>query len=125
VWPLGSGRCRVALRQACGCFQVSRSLKKPIENPEVKPFESYCLRQTALTNLAKVIVDPFTLALIAGHSSNQITMRNCHPQADAIERALEQMTNRQELVTDGGQCKKEGVEGESESQALTLTAKKG
>ena len=30
-------------------------------------------------------------------------MRYCHPQADAIERAFSQMTNRQELVTDGGQ----------------------
>jgi len=68
--------------------------------PEVKPFEPYCLRHTALTNLAKVGVDAFTLARIAGHSSIQITMRYCHPQADAIERAFLQMTNRQEVVTE-------------------------
>jgi integrase len=77
--------------------------EKPEENPEIKPFEPYCLRHTALTNLAKAGCDAFTLARIAGHSSIQITMRYCHPQADAIERAFSQMTNRQEVVTDGGQ----------------------
>jgi hypothetical protein len=29
-------------------------------------------------------------------------MRGCHPQTDAIERAFFQMTNHQEVVTDGG-----------------------
>jgi integrase len=99
--------------------------EKPKECPEVERFEPYCLRHTALTNLSGAGCDAFTLARIAGHSSIQITMRYCHPQADAIERAFSQMTNRQEVVTDGGQCKKEGVEGEAESQALTLTVKKG
>jgi integrase len=78
---------------------------KPEECPEVKPFEPYCLRHTALTNLAAAGCDAFTLARIAGHSSITITMRYCHPQADAIERAFSQMTVRQEVVTDGGQSK--------------------
>jgi integrase len=77
------------------------------ENPEVcgevKPFEPYCLRHTALTNLAAAGCDAFTLARIAGHSSITITMRYCHPQADAIERAFLQVSNRREVVTDGGQ----------------------
>jgi len=70
----------------------------------VKPFEPYCLRHTSLTRLAEAGCDAFTLAKIAGHSSITITMRYCHPQADAIERAFSQITNRQEVVTDGGQC---------------------
>jgi integrase len=98
---------------------------KPEECPEVERFEPYCLRHTALTNLSGAGCDAFTLARIAGHSSIQITMRYCHPQADAIERAFVQMANRQEVVTDGGQCEKEGAEREAESEALTLTAKKG
>jgi hypothetical protein len=34
----------------------------------------------------------FTLARIAGHSSITITQRYVHPQADAIERAFQQVT---------------------------------
>jgi len=49
-------------------------------------------------------------------------MRSCHPQADAIERAFVQMANRQEVVTDDGQCEKPSAEGEALCQALALTA---
>ena len=55
---------------------------------ELKPFEPYILRHTALTQLAQAGVDVFTLARIAGHSSITITQRYVHPQADAIERAF-------------------------------------
>jgi integrase len=65
--------------------------KKPGDCPEVKPFEPYCLRHTALTNLAAAGCDAFTLARIAGHSSITITQRYCHPQADAIERAFSRL----------------------------------
>ena len=68
------------------------------ENPEIKPFEPYCLRHAALTNLAAAGCDANTLARIAGHSPIQITMRYIYPQADAIERAFMQMSNRQEVV---------------------------
>jgi site-specific recombinase XerD len=68
----------------------------------VRPFEPYCLRHTALTNLADLGCDSFTLAKIAGHSSITITQRYCHPQADAIERAFSEMANRPRLVTEGG-----------------------
>jgi integrase len=57
-------------------------------NPKVKPFEPYCLRHTALTNLGEAGCDAFTLARIAGHSSITITQRYVHPQADAIEHAF-------------------------------------
>jgi integrase len=59
-----------------------------LKNSKVKPFEPYCLRHTALTNLGEAGCDPFTLARIAGHSSITITQRYVHPQADAIERAF-------------------------------------
>jgi len=58
-----------------------------------------------LTNLAAAGCDAFTLARIAGHSSIQITMRYCHPQADAIERAFAKMAGSRELVTEGGHQK--------------------
>ena len=76
--------------------------KKAIENAnkrakessgrELKPFEPYVLRHTALTELAQAGCDAFTLARIAGHSSIAITQRYIHPQADAIERAFQQTT---------------------------------
>ena len=72
----------------------------PKENPEVKPFEPYCLRHTALTWLAKAGCDAFTLARIAGHSNITITQRYVHPETEAIEAAF------QKLVTYGGHQEK-------------------
>jgi len=61
---------------------------RALRNSNLRPFEPYCLRHTALTRLAEAGCDAFTLARIAGHSSITITQRYCHPQADAIERAF-------------------------------------
>lgn len=58
-----------------------------------KGFEPYCLRHSALTNLAASGCDAFTLARIAGHSSIQVTERYIHPQADAIERAFQSLAD--------------------------------
>jgi integrase len=57
---------------------------------ELKSFQPYVLRHTALTQLAEAGCDVFTLARIAGHSSITITLRYVHPQADSIERAFQQ-----------------------------------
>jgi site-specific recombinase XerD len=57
---------------------------------EIKFFQPYVLRHTALTQLAEAGCDVFTLARIAGHSSITITQRYVHPQADAIERAFQE-----------------------------------
>lgn len=65
---------------------------KKDDAPKLK-FPPYCLRHTALTNLAAAGCDAFTLARIAGHSSITITQRYCHPQADAIERAFLKLTD--------------------------------
>jgi len=59
---------------------------------EIKTFQPYVLRHTALTQLAEAGCDVFTLARIAGHSSITITQRYVHPQADAIGRAFQQIT---------------------------------
>jgi integrase len=91
---------------------------KPEENPEVKPFEPYCLRHTGLTWIAPHC-DAYTLARIAGHSSIQITMRYCHPQADAIERAFAQVGSLPKVVTDGGHSENE----ENEAGEKTLVTK--
>lgn len=71
-----------------------------LKNSKVKPFEPYCLRHTALTNLGEAGCDAFTLARIAGHSSITITQRYVHPQADAIERAFAKLTNGNSSATD-------------------------
>jgi integrase len=70
-----------------------------LKNSKVKPFEPYCLRHTALTNLGEAGCDAFTLARIAGHSSITITQRYVHPQADAIERAFAKLTNDNDSAT--------------------------
>jgi integrase len=59
---------------------------------QIKHFQPYVLRHTALTQLAEAGCDVFTLARIAGHSSITITQRYVHPQADAIDRAFQQTT---------------------------------
>jgi integrase len=71
-----------------------------LKDSKVKPFEPYCLRHTALTNLGEAGCDAFTLARIAGHSSITITQRYVHPQADAIERAFAKLTNGSDSATD-------------------------
>jgi len=79
--------------------QHARALKtinaeaKKNKASEFRSFPPYCLRHTALTNLAAAGCDAFTLARIAGHSSITITQRYCHPQADAIERAFTMLTD--------------------------------
>ena len=80
---------------------------------------------TALTNLSGAGCDAFTLARIAGHSSIQITMRYCYPQADAIESALCRWPIAKNWLVTVVNAKKRGVEGEAESPALTLTVKRG
>lgn len=81
-------------------------------NPEVRPFEPYCLRHTALTRLAGSGCDAFTLARIAGHSSITIAQRYCHPQAEAIERAFAQVAAGRKVVTEGGHCQKQQEAGQ-------------
>jgi integrase len=70
----------------------AEAAKKAEAPKEIKPFQPYVLRHTALTQLAEAGCDVFTLARIAGHSSITITQRYVHPQADAIERAFQQAT---------------------------------
>jgi integrase len=81
--------------------------KSGITNPEdkLKPFAPYCLRHTALTNLAPQC-DTFALKTIAGHSSITITQRYIHPQAQAITQAFAKIAERQKGVTEGGDSSK-------------------
>jgi len=71
---------------------VCGHLEQGTGKTELKPFQPYVLRHTALTRLAEAGCDVFTLARIAGHSSITITQRYVHPQADAIERAFQKTT---------------------------------
>jgi len=67
--------------------KISKAHEADSSSLMVSPFEPYCLRHTALTWLA-AHTDPYTLAKIAGHASISITMRYCHPQAEAVEKAF-------------------------------------
>ncbi|MGD0922379.1 MAG: site-specific integrase [Terriglobia bacterium] len=75
---------------------------KALEASKVRAFPPYVLRHTALTNLARLGTDAFTLATIAGHSRVSITERYLHPAEDTIQRAFERMAQNGRLVTDGG-----------------------
>jgi len=82
-----------AKNQHAAALKAINNGAKKKESPKLQPFPPYCLRHTALTNLAAAGCDAFTLARIAGHSSITITQRYCHPQADAIERAFLKLTD--------------------------------
>jgi integrase len=84
-------------QHAAALKAVNEEAAKKNQKLELQPFPPYCLRHTALTNLAAAGCDAFTLARIAGHSSITITQRYCHPQADAIERAFLKVTNAPQL----------------------------
>jgi integrase len=80
-WDSYLGQHRRALRK------ISKAHKTDPSRPTVARFEPYCLRHTALTWISPH-TDAFTLAKIAGHGSIAITMRYCHPQAEAVEKAF-------------------------------------
>jgi integrase len=92
VFPSGSREGHfnkdTAKGQHAKAIEAANTKVKKSNGRELKPFEPYILRHTALTQLAQAGVDVFTLARIAGHSSITITQRYVHPQADAIERAF-------------------------------------
>jgi integrase len=97
VFPTGSASGHIEVSsgkiwhaKALAAIQKAHE-EKPEENPEVKPFEPYCLRHTALTNLAAAGCDAFTLARIAGHSNIAITMRYVHPETEAVESAFKKL----------------------------------
>jgi integrase len=107
VFPTGSASGHIEESSAKQwhekAFEILEAARK--ENPdlpELKYFEPYCLRHTALTNLEAAGCDAYTLARIAGHTSIRMTERYVHPQAEAIERAFARVAARQEVVTDGG-----------------------
>ena len=86
-------------QHAAALKAVNEEATKQKRKPALQPFPPYCLRHTALTNLAAAGCDAFTLARIAGHSSITITKRYCHPQADAIERAFAKLTEEKALAS--------------------------
>jgi integrase len=86
-----------AKNQHALALRTINTAAKKNNTPELEPFPPYCLRHTALTNLAAAGCDAFTLARIAGHSSITITQRYCHPQADAIERAFTMLIDAKTL----------------------------
>ena len=67
------------------------------EAKTLKPFAPYCLRHTALTNLAP-LCDTFTLKTIAGHSQISMTARYVHPQGEVIGEAFKKIAERQKVV---------------------------
>ncbi len=67
---------------------LEEARKKNPDLPDIKPFEPYILRHTALTRLAEASADVYALAKIAGYSTILITQRYVHEGEEAVERAF-------------------------------------
>jgi integrase len=70
--------------------KLARAHAEDPSQPEVAPFEPYCLRHTFLTWLAPKI-DIFALARLAGHASIRTTQRYVHPAEKTLEDGLAQL----------------------------------
>jgi integrase len=94
---LSQGSAKNQHKRALAQLTLARTFLPSL--PDIKPFEPYCLRHTALTRLAESGCDSFTLMKIAGHSSVTMTQRYCHPQAEAIENAFKRLGGGEKLPT--------------------------
>ena len=72
--------------------------RRALKASDVKRFEPYCLRHTALTRFAEKLKDPFAVMKIAGHSTISMTQRYIHYQPDAVDRAFDQREGPKELA---------------------------
>lgn len=76
-------------KQHAAAFATLQQARKRNPNlPEIRPFEPYVLRHTALTRFAEAGADAYALAKIAGHSTILITQRYIHEGEEAVERAF-------------------------------------
>jgi integrase len=95
VFPSGSASGHLERDSAKNChgraLAAIATAHKADKGPDLKPFPPYVLRHTALTWLGESGCDVFTLARIAGHSNISITQRYVHPQAEAIQRAFDNL----------------------------------
>lgn len=120
-WAFPTGSASGHLEESVAKLYHAKALRVS----KVKPFEPYCLRHTALTNLAKAGVDAFTLARIAGHSRISTTERYIHPQAEAIEQAFAKIGGSPKVVTDGGHSQNSLPEATLTNSAVTVEVSKG
>jgi integrase len=67
---------------------LKKQHQRACQTSGVEKFELYVLRHTCLTRWAKVM-DPYTLAYLAGHSDFATTKRYVHPQPDTVREAME------------------------------------
>ena len=74
--------------------------KRALKASEVKRFEPYCLRHTALTRFAERLKDPFAVMKIAGHSTISMTLRYIHYQSEMVDRAFDQRKEPKALAAD-------------------------
>jgi integrase len=65
---------------------------KALATSKVNQFPPYVLRHTALTKLAGLGADAFSLARIAGHSRVTMTQRYIHSPEDTINQCFDKMT---------------------------------
>jgi integrase len=69
--------------------------RRALKASEVKRFEPYCLRHTALTRFAERLKDPFAVMKIAGHSTISMTQRYIHYQPETVDRAFDQRDSKE------------------------------
>jgi len=97
-WVFPSGSKTGHFEEAAAHFQHTKALTAS----KVSQFPPYVLRHTALTKLAGLGADAFSLARIAGHSRVTMTQRYIHCPEDTMNRCFEQMTVGLIGGTDGG-----------------------
>lgn len=68
-------------------FSLKKQHAAACEAAEVEHFPVYTIRRTCLTRWAAVM-DPYTLAYLAGHSDFSTTKRYVHPQKEQVLEAM-------------------------------------
>jgi integrase len=71
---------------------LKRQHTKACKLAEIAEFVPYTFRHTCLTRWAKIL-DPYTLAYLAGHSDFSTTKRYVHPNLNTAREALERAKN--------------------------------
>jgi integrase len=67
---------------------LTRQHEKACKNAKLPAFVPYTFRHTCLTRWARIL-DPYTLAYLAGHSDFATTRRYVHPNLNTAREALE------------------------------------
>jgi integrase len=98
---------------------IKKSHVKACKLSGVDYFPPYTLRHTCLTRWAEVM-DPYTLAYLAGHSDFSTTRRYVHPRRETVLSAMNRAQTAQGVGTNRAQQQKSTGEGPEEKSTQTV-----